>query len=111
MNIKEWIVTKSKASILHKTSREEWVLPCGRRNVVIQNQTTCTIFHHQGEMEAPSLLALSLSQAVRPRRRRRPKKHKITVRQLLISLLEVILDTHTFKPLHTHFRLKKNILF
>lgn len=44
--LKRMIVTESKSSIRYKTSRRKWV-PRAEENVVIQNQTTCTIFHHQ----------------------------------------------------------------
>lgn len=42
------IVTESKSSIRYKESRRKWVPRAAEENVVIQNQTTCTIFHHQG---------------------------------------------------------------
>lgn len=44
--LKRMIVTESKSPIRYKTSRRKWV-PRAEENVVIQNQTTCTIFHHQ----------------------------------------------------------------
>lgn len=42
------IVTEGKSSIRYKESRRKWVPRAAEENVVIQNQTTCTIFHHQG---------------------------------------------------------------
>lgn len=65
VTLKKWS-RPSKFSIRYKTSRCKWVLPRGRGNVVIQNQTTCTIFHHQEGWSPPPATQPPCLTAARP---------------------------------------------